>query len=81
MHIANILIDLTIIENTMSNGSNVKAKQEKKKNTEDVLMSEERENQIRLAAYYHWKAKGEKHGADRDDWFEAEDSVEGDIVD
>jgi Protein of unknown function (DUF2934) len=66
---------LTITENTMSNGTNVKAKQGKKKNTEDVLTSEERENQIRLAAYYRWKENGEKYGSDRDDWFEAQDSV------
>lgn len=68
-----------LIVNTMSNGSNVKAKKEKE--IEKALTSDEREEQIRLAAYYRWKAKGEKHGEDRDDWFDAQDSVEGNIVD
>ncbi|NMW22028.1 MAG: DUF2934 domain-containing protein [Chlorobiaceae bacterium] len=28
-----------------------------------------------LAAYYRWKAKGKNLWADKDDWFEAEDSI------
>ena len=63
----------------MSNGSNVKAKQVTE--IEKELTPEEREEQVRLAAYYRWKEKGEKHGEDRDDWFEAEDSVGNDIAD
>ena len=65
----------------MSNGSNVTAKQEKEKKAQDSLTSEEREEQLRLAAYYRWKAKGKKHGSDKEDWYEAEDSMADDIVD
>jgi len=34
-----------------------------------------REEQVRLAAYYRWEARGKNHGADIDDWCEAEDSL------
>ncbi len=33
------------------------------------------EEKVTLAAYYRWKEKGEQHGCDLDDWFEAEESV------
>lgn len=39
-----------------------------------AMTSDEREEAIRLAAYYLWKKRGERHGEDRDDWIEAEDS-------
>jgi hypothetical protein len=42
--------------------------------TDGVMTPQEREEAIRLAAYYLWKKKGERHGEDRDDWSEAEDS-------
>ena len=57
----------------MSNGSNVKAAN--KKAIEKVVTSEEREEQVRLSAYYSWQSKGEKHGEDVADWLEAEDSL------
>lgn len=41
---------------------------------------EERDESIRLAAYYLWKKKGERHGLNRDDWFEAEESVDDSIA-
>ena len=42
--------------------------------TDEVMTPEQRDEAIRLAAYYLWKKKGEHHGEDRDDWYEAEDS-------
>lgn len=39
---------------------------------EKILTSEEREEQVSLAAYYRWQSKGENHGGDLADWFEAE---------
>ncbi|NMW18275.1 MAG: DUF2934 domain-containing protein [Chlorobiaceae bacterium] len=45
------------------------------------MTPEEREQQIRITAYYLWKQKGEKHGEDRDDWFEAEASFHEDYSD
>ncbi|ACF43067.1 DUF2934 domain-containing protein [Pelodictyon phaeoclathratiforme] len=39
-----------------------------------VLSAEEREESIRLTAYYRWKKKGERYGEDQDDWFEAEEA-------
>ena len=65
----------------MSNGSNETGKQGKEKNVEDELTSEEREAKLRLAAYYRWKAKGKKYGTDKDDWYEAEDSIAHDLED
>ncbi len=32
-----------------------------------------REEEIRLAAYYLWKEKGENHGSDTEDWVQAEE--------
>ena len=39
------------------------------------------EEDIQLAAYYLWKAKGEKAGEDREDWFAAEASFKEDYSD
>ena len=39
------------------------------------------EEDIQLAAYYLWKAKGEKAGEDREDWFSAEASFKEDYSD
>ncbi|PWW81539.1 hypothetical protein CR164_08985 [Prosthecochloris marina] len=41
-------------------------------NEKQVMTQEQCEAQIRLAAYYLWQAKGEKHGSDVEDWLEAE---------
>ncbi|TLU83854.1 MAG: DUF2934 domain-containing protein [Chlorobium sp.] len=40
----------------------------------DPMTSVEREDQIRLAAYYIWKANGEPEGTDVQDWSQAEAS-------
>ncbi|TLU83852.1 MAG: DUF2934 domain-containing protein [Chlorobium sp.] len=42
---------------------------------EDPMTSDEREDRIRLAAYYIWKANGEPEGTDVQDWSQAEASV------
>ncbi|TLU50877.1 MAG: DUF2934 domain-containing protein [Chlorobium sp.] len=63
----------------MSHKISTKRKLNKKANTEPT--PEEQEDQIRLTAYYLWKEKGEKHGEDRDDWFEAESSFKEDYTD
>ena len=42
---------------------------------------EQREEQVRLAAHYLWQAKGKNLWSDKDDWFEAEDSVIEDFKD
>jgi len=39
------------------------------------MTPEMREEQIRIAAYYRWEKKGKSHGADTDDWLDAEDSL------
>ncbi len=57
----------------MSNGSN--------KTAEQSLPQKEREEQIKLAAYHLWEAKGKQQGADKEDWAEAEDSLNKKIED
>ncbi|MEI8186234.1 MAG: DUF2934 domain-containing protein [Chlorobiaceae bacterium] len=72
----------------MSNGSNKKDQKDQKekkgkkgRQPEQLMSPEQREEQIRLAAYYRWEAKGRNTGADRDDWFEAQDSLIEDFSD
>lgn len=47
-------------------------------NSDETMVTnpEWREEEIRLAAYYLWKEKGENHGSDTEDWLEAEESLE-----
>jgi len=63
----------------MSHKSSGHKKSEKKANSE--LTQEQKEEQIRLAAYYRWEEKGKNLWADKDDWFEAEDSIVEDFKD
>jgi hypothetical protein len=46
-----------------------------KSNETIVTNPELREEEIRLAAYYLWKEKGENQGSDTEDWLEAEESL------
>ncbi len=57
----------------MSNGSN--------KTAEQLLPQQEREEQIRLAAYQRWESKGKRMGADEEDWYEAENSLNENVGD
>ena len=43
-------------------------------NTGETMLTtpELRDEEIRLAAYYLWKEKGENHGSDTEDWVQAE---------
>lgn len=61
------------LKKAMSNGSN--------KTAEQLLPQQEREEQIRLAAYQRWESKGKRMGADEEDWYEAENSLNENVGD
>ncbi len=44
--------------------------------TGETTALELREEEIRLAAFYLWKEKGERHGSDVEDWLQAEAYLE-----
>lgn len=48
---------------------------QKKNATRQVQQIENREELTKLAAYYRWKERGEQHGEDLNDWYEAEKSL------
>ncbi|MBC8525069.1 MAG: DUF2934 domain-containing protein [Chlorobium phaeobacteroides] len=49
---------------------------DKQKSVEkDEVTQEQREEQVRLAAYYLWKENGEPQGTDLDDWLHAETAL------
>jgi hypothetical protein len=58
----------------MSNGSNKAEREAPALYVEDASasVSEQREEEIRLAAYYIWEKKGKRIGSDVEDWIEAE---------
>jgi|GEM_PF-901193 len=70
-------LTLEKIQTAMSNKSSAKKKGKK---ADLFLTDDERDESIRLAAYYLWKKKGERHGKNRDDWFEAEESFDDSIA-
>jgi hypothetical protein len=52
-----------------------KAPTKKIKKAETALTPEIREEQLKLAAYFRWEAKGKGQGTDIDDWCEAEEAL------
>ncbi|NTV21906.1 MAG: DUF2934 domain-containing protein [Chlorobium limicola] len=42
---------------------------------QDSLTPEQREEQIRLAAYFIWQANGEPEGTAEEDWLRAEEAL------
>ncbi|NTV05741.1 MAG: DUF2934 domain-containing protein [Chlorobiaceae bacterium] len=48
---------------------------------DELQTPDDREEAIRLSAYYRWKKRGEKHGEDREDWLEAEDALDDSFAD
>ncbi|NEX14280.1 MAG: hypothetical protein C1941_06265 [Prosthecochloris sp.] len=42
-----------------------------------TVSPEERENNIRVAAYYNWEQRGRIHGFDTQDWIQAEKNEPG----
>ncbi|WP_083791497.1 DUF2934 domain-containing protein [Chlorobium ferrooxidans] len=44
-------------------------------NEREVSALEQREDEIRLSAYYIWELKGGAQGSDVEDWIEAEQAL------
>ncbi|MBL6956856.1 MAG: DUF2934 domain-containing protein [Chlorobium phaeobacteroides] len=53
-----------------------KANTAEKKAPVFTVSPEERENNIRVAAYYCWEQRGKIHGCDVQDWVQAEENNE-----